>query len=95
VLWASAVLVVFGLPLLAGFAIGRWWAVALVLWLFLATRVADGLQPSHGPPPSEVEFGWEAAAAIGGCLHILLLLAGSACASSSGRGRRPSPGRRA
>jgi hypothetical protein len=36
-------LVVFLLPLLAGFAIGRWWALALVVWLVLAASVAADL----------------------------------------------------
>jgi hypothetical protein len=73
---ACAAVVAVVLPLLTGFAIGRWWAVALVLWLLLATLVADGLAPMQRPPPSALEFGWEAAAAVVGCLHILLLLAG-------------------
>jgi hypothetical protein len=47
--------VVFLLPLVTGFAVGRWWALALVAWLVLATILADGLEPLQRPPPSEVE----------------------------------------
>jgi hypothetical protein len=69
-------LVIFLLPLLAGPAIGRWRAVALVVWLVLATSVADGLEPLQREPPSEVEGSVTLLALLTGCIHIPLLLAG-------------------
>jgi hypothetical protein len=68
--------VVFLLPLVTGFAVGRWWALALVAWLVLATIVADGLEPLQRPPPSEVEANVGLMALMTGCIHIPLLLAG-------------------
>jgi hypothetical protein len=77
-LWTSGltfVAVLFVLPLLAGFAIGRWPAVALVLWLFLAIRVVDGLEPFQ-EPDNEGVGGAGGLAVISVCIHIPLLLAG-------------------
>ena len=61
-----------------GFATGRWWAPALVLWLLLAGSVADGLEPLQRDPTGEVEGSVGLAALIMGCIHIPLLLAGAA-----------------
>ncbi len=51
----AAVSVVFVLPLLAGFAIGRWWAPVLLLWVVCATALADALEPLQREPTGEVE----------------------------------------
>ncbi len=75
---AASIFVGFVLPLLVGFATGRWWAPALVLWLLLAGSVADGLEPLQRDPTGEVEGSVGLAALIMGCIHIPLLLAGAA-----------------
>jgi hypothetical protein len=74
---AASIFVAFVLPLLAGFATGRWWAPALVLWLLLAGSVADGLEPLQRDPTGEVEGSVELVALIIGCIHVPLLLAGA------------------
>lgn len=69
--------VVFVVPLLAGFAIGRWSACALVLWLILATTAVAGLAPPiWRDPTGEVEGGIELVALTCGLFHFPLLLAG-------------------
>lgn len=75
---AVGLFLLFGLPLLVGFAIGRWWAPAIVLWLILAARVADGLEPERPLTDSHPEIGGEGLAALmAGLIHIVLLLAGA------------------
>jgi hypothetical protein len=45
------VFVLFVLPLLTGFALGRRRALVLVFWVVLAGRAADGLEPMQRLPP--------------------------------------------
>ena len=73
---AGAVFVVFVLPLLAGFGIGRWWAPVLLLWLVGAAALADAVEPLQRETSGDVEGSLELVALIGGCIHLVLILVG-------------------
>ncbi len=74
---SAGVLFAFVLPALVGVGVGRWWAVALVLWLVPAGLIADRLEPLR-EPSGELETTAELTALIAAVVHAPLLLAGVA-----------------
>ena len=72
-----ATFVVFLLPVLTGFAIGRWWAPVVVLRLAVGAGIADTLEPiQHELSSGEFEPGLTFVALLVESLHVPLLLAG-------------------
>ena len=76
-------LVAYGLiavlvPLVAGYAIGRFWAPCLVLVLLACALLASALEPLQRPPPAEIEASPGLVWLVLCVWHVPLLLSGVA-----------------
>lgn len=67
----------FVIPLLVGFGVGRYWALALILFLIISTVVVVDLEPLQRPEPSEVENGPPLMALFTAVVHAPLLVIGA------------------
>ena len=66
------------LPFVVGYAIGRFWALGLVLVVLACAVLASALEPLRRPEPAEVEATPGLVALIMCMFHVLLLIAGVA-----------------